>query len=100
MPCYSMANITENIKEGVKDSFGKMRIFNLPELLPALICITYAIVVACLHRFSLVDLFIGITGIFVSMYIMFLRLITFVIGITTMVASFLPLLNWLKQNER
>jgi hypothetical protein len=89
-----------SFKQFILDDFGKVRIFNLAELLPALSAIAWFFGCMYFRPLGIFDLGILVSGVFVSGYLMFLRLISFVVGVTTMVSAFLPILKMLKENER
>lgn len=95
-----MVGCMASFKDMVLDNFGVVRIFNLTELIPAGGAIAWFFGVLYFRALGILDLGILLTGISVSGYLMFLRLISFVVGTTTMVSAFLPILKMLKENER
>lgn len=86
--------------KNVVDNFGRIKIFNLLELLPFLSALGWSGWCLWYSVFTSVTVGILIVGCFVSAYLMFLRMISFVVGVTMMVGAFMPLLKQLKENER
>jgi hypothetical protein len=89
-----------SFRETLTDNFGRVKIFNLLEVLPALVGIGWSGFALWQGDFTLVNIWITLVCMATSGYLMFLRMISFVVGVTMMVSSFLPILQMLKENER